>query len=97
MYQTYNALRIALRSLGGNPRFTLVTVATLALGIGLGTAFFSVYDTILMRPLAYEDGDRLVTVLEPSRNPTSPANFVDLRAGSDSIGYWTAASPWSPP
>ncbi len=96
MTDTLSSFRIALRSLARNQRFLILAVATLALGIGITTAFFSVFDTILLRPLAYGDSERLVTVLEPGRSPTSPANFVDLKAGLSSIENLTAASPWGP-
>ncbi len=90
------AFRVALRFLSRNQRFAFLSAATLALGIGLTTAFFGVFDTVLLRPLAYAEAERLVTVLEPGRSPTSPANFVDLKAGLTSVRDLTAASPWSP-
>ena len=96
MLDVLSGFRLALRSLTRNRRFLILAVATLALGIGITTAFFSVFDTILLRPLAYNDADRLVTVLEPGRSATSPANFVDLKAGLASVEHLTAASPWGP-
>lgn len=96
MIDQLSAFRVALRSLLRSRRFTILAVATLALGIGIATAFFSVFDTILLRPLAYGEAERLVTVLEPGRSPTSPANFLDIKAGASSLEDLTAASPWSP-
>ncbi|MCG8462392.1 MAG: ABC transporter permease, partial [Holophagales bacterium] len=89
-------LRFAFRSLVRSRRFTLLAVATLALGIGFTTAFFSVFDTILLRPLAYSDSEQLVTVLRPGRGPTSPANFLDLRERTTTLEHLTAATPWHP-
>lgn len=96
MIDLLSIFRLAFRSLAKSQRFLLLAVATLALGIGITTAFFSVFDTILLRPLTYDDSERLVTVLEPGRSPTSPANFVDLKAGLTSVDHLTAASPWGP-
>ena len=55
-------LRYALRQLIRRPGFLLVVVLTLALGIGVNTAMFSVIHGVLFRPLAFPDGHRLATV-----------------------------------
>jgi putative ABC transport system permease protein len=76
-------IRYAIRMLRGNPTFTAITIITLALGIGANTAIFSVVDTVLFRPLPYEEGDRLVMLSE--RNEQVPMrwisypNFLDWR------------------
>ena len=51
--------RLTLRGLARNPLFTLVTVATLALGIGSTTAVYSFVDGIVLSPLGYRSPDRL--------------------------------------
>jgi hypothetical protein len=54
--------RQALRAVRHNPLFSSTVVLTLALGIGATTAIFSVVNGILIKPLAYPDSDRVVTV-----------------------------------
>jgi putative ABC transport system permease protein len=64
MRQLLRDLRFSLRTLRRTPGFTLVSVLTLALGIGATTAIFSVADGVLARPLPYADQDRLMVLME---------------------------------
>jgi putative ABC transport system permease protein len=83
---TLQDLRFGLRALRKNPAYSLVAIATLAVGIGAGAAVFSVASAVLLRPLPYKDPSRLLRVFETNplknwtRNIASPANYADWKA-----------------
>ena len=56
-------VRIAVRRLAARPAYTLLILATLALGIGAATAVFSVVDQTVLRPAPFPHADRLVDVM----------------------------------
>ena len=67
-------VRLAVRQLIAARGFTLVATLTLALGIGVNSAIFSLADAALMRPLPFGEAERLVMLWE--RTPTSPKTGV---------------------
>src|SRR5262249_28714734 len=77
-------MRPAIRALIARPGFTIVAIATLALGFGVNTAVFSLTRTVLLRPLPYRDGDRLGQVNETYTQmagigPVAPGNYLARR------------------
>jgi len=74
-------VRYSLRQLQKHKGFTIVSALTLALGIGINTAMFSVLNTFLFGALPYPQSERLIRVWRTSPHsqnwPFSPANFFD--------------------
>jgi putative ABC transport system permease protein len=102
MQTLWQDLRYGARMLLKNHDFTTIAILTLALGIGVNTAIFSVVDAVLLRPLPYQDSDRLVRVWRhiPQTNGAfslNPANFFALKEQNQSFEAMSAFSniDWS--
>jgi len=63
-------LRLAVRLSLKSPTFTAVTLLALALGVGANTVIFSAFNAVMLRPLPYNDPDRVVTVWDSFRKFT---------------------------
>jgi putative ABC transport system permease protein len=96
-------LRNAVRSLLKAPTFTAVALAVLALGIGAGTAIFSVVDAVVLRGLPFDEHDRLAVVLEhDTQRPntfgdgmTTPQTYADWRTLNESFDGLAVFGGWS--
>jgi predicted permease len=84
-------VRTGVRALVHSPVFTVVTVLSLALGIGANTAIFSIVNGLLLRPLPYPESEQIVHVWHTppqqsfpglDRFSVSPANYLDWKAQS---------------
>ncbi len=95
-------LRYGLRQLRRSPGFALTAMLTLALGIGANTAIFTLVNSVLLRPLPYEESERLVAVFQHEkklgerRNATSPFSFHRWQQQNSVFETMAAATPWSP-
>lgn len=87
-------LQYARRTLAKSPGFTIVSLLTLAIGVGANTAIFSLVDAALLKPLPYPDADRIVRVLEKPpgfpRNGISTMTFLDWQRQNTVFDYMAA-------
>ncbi|MGE3274779.1 MAG: ADOP family duplicated permease [Vicinamibacterales bacterium] len=96
-FNVTSALRLALRQFRQHPGFVLVTTLVLGLGTAAAATVYSVVDAVILRPLPFEQPDRLVTIWDTnadqalSHDPISPVNFMDQRAlpvFEDAAAWW---------
>ncbi len=87
MQTLWQDLRYGARMLRKKPRFTLIAIITLALGIGANTAIFSLVNTALLRPLPVERPEQLVSINNASLNlpVISYPNYRDFRDRNNSF------------
>lgn len=94
-----NNFRSALRQIQNAPAFSFVAILTLALGIGANTAIFSVINGVLLRPLPFEQPDRLMRLYQRSANfpkaSWAAGQFFSMRQDQTSfevVAAWQAAN-----
>src|SRR5688572_28094486 len=98
-------VRHALRLMRRDPAFTFTALATLALGIGLNTAIFSVAYGVLWRPLPYPNPDRLVIIPSAQQTETgprtlwnwAPVSYEALRPRVTTLDHLAAYAPIEAP
>jgi predicted permease len=94
-------LRLALRMLGKNPGFSLVAIASLAIGIGATSASFSIADMLLLRPLPVLEPGRVVAVTPAKMgafgtdSSLSYPDYRDLRDGNRTFDGLVASRLWA--
>lgn len=93
------SLRMALRQFRQHPTFAILTVVVMGLGVGAATTIYTILESVVLRPLPYEEPDRLVTIWDTNvaeghlHDPISPVNFSDQR---DLPVFEDAAAWWRP-
>ena len=92
--------RFAARRLARNPRYAVLIVLTIGLGIGAATAVFSAVDGVLFKPLALNDPDAIVTIWQHKptqgidRDDFSPGTWLELRERLNTFSHVAAANPY---
>ncbi|MBK7596530.1 MAG: ABC transporter permease [Gemmatimonadetes bacterium] len=101
MGQLANNLRYAVRTLRRSPGFALVAILTLGLGIGANTAIFSVINAVVLRPLPFDQPERLVTMAHyyASINlvaGVSAPGIVEYQKQTNTFSAVSAVTGWAP-
>jgi putative ABC transport system permease protein len=92
-----NDIRLALRRLGATPLFTAFAILSLAAGVAITTAVYSIVDSVFMRGLGIREPDRVAVVVEPQSGRLLPGtvsepDFRDLRASQTSFSHVAASA-----
>src|SRR5262249_5427345 len=94
METIFKDIRYGIRSLARHPGFTAIALITLALGIGANTAIFSIVNAVLLRPLPFDDPDRILwlwdTLPQLGTAPTSLPDFLGWKEQNQSFEHLAA-------
>ncbi|HUQ88281.1 MAG TPA: ABC transporter permease [Vicinamibacterales bacterium] len=98
--QTIDDLRHGLRQWRQQAGFAITAIGILALSMAASVTAFSVVSQILLRPLPYQEPERIVTLFErqsstPGRRDVAPGNFLDWRARATSFTKLAGLEPYS--
>jgi putative ABC transport system permease protein len=101
MENLFNDIRYSIRILLKHPGFTLITIVTLALGIGANTTLFSLVRGVLLRPLPFSESERLIGIRESKvgeghNNPMAWRSFAEFRDRAETLESIAAYSNWNP-
>ena len=92
-------MRDTLRGWRRRPGFALAVIVSMGLGIGAGTAIFSVVHGVLLQPLPFDDPDRIFAIhsrhTSTERYPFQLAEFCDHREGNRTLQSMAAYAGWS--
>jgi predicted permease len=101
MHGFFQDLSYATRTLAKRRAYAVTTVAVFALAIGANTTVFSIFDALLLRPLPYPGGNRVVVVYSSmpkmglEDGATSIPNYIDWREQAGSLGSLAMIAPAS--
>jgi putative ABC transport system permease protein len=100
VHTTLGDVRVAARRLRRDRSFSVVTILTLAVGIGASTAIFSAIDPILLRPLPYPHAERVVMVTDVNAAggplDVTYGNFREVHARVHAFSVLAVSNPWQP-
>ena len=96
-------VRLGIRTLGRSPGFAAIAILVMALGIGANVALFTVVRSLLLKPLPYQDPDRLVLIYENDTEthharpwmPVDAGSFRDWQRAAQGVAQMAMVSPWS--